>query len=202
MAPDSPVPPLDLEARFAHIAALKENWDSYGAGPISPAALAAARAFLDDAQVVPCSSGGVQLEWHTLGGDVELQFNPDGTADFFASNVSDRDELAEAQAALRDACQRVTDYEKECENHVSTIEIWIAKTANAEAALAAAVEREKGYREALAAVKQHDGEDGKPCYCDESPTGDNAEKRGIWEHEVKCLNARAALSPTPPEAQP
>jgi hypothetical protein len=51
------------------IRSLKDGWDSYGAGPIDVAAievakkLAAVNGVYDIAQIVPCSNGGVQLEW-------------------------------------------------------------------------------------------------------------------------------------------
>lgn len=60
---------------------LPENWDSYGAHPINPMAAAFALQLLSETMradtpvpvVVPTSSGGVQLEWHTRGIDLEVE---------------------------------------------------------------------------------------------------------------------------------
>ena len=58
------------------MAALKENWDSYGGKPISPVAIEWAKAVLYRLGPgwipVPCSDGGVQLEWHAEGVDMEM----------------------------------------------------------------------------------------------------------------------------------
>jgi hypothetical protein len=86
-------PPQEPD-KFRHIAALGENWDSYGAHPIAPAAIAAARNFLDwgltgYVSVVPSSDSGVQLEWHYSGADIEVKFAPDGAVSVFAENAGE-----------------------------------------------------------------------------------------------------------------
>jgi hypothetical protein len=61
---------------------LAANWDSYGAPPIDPITLSSALEFLCDAiqddtpapSVVPTSHGGIQIEWHTQGIDIEVEF--------------------------------------------------------------------------------------------------------------------------------
>lgn len=66
----------------ARLLALPSNWDSYGASRINPqcirAALELARRFFCDEtpppSVVPTCSGGVQLEWHKGGIDLEIEF--------------------------------------------------------------------------------------------------------------------------------
>ncbi len=60
--------------QVAHLATLQQGWDSYGAGPLSPAALAVADAFW----VVPTADGGVQLEMHAGGMEIEISVNPAG----------------------------------------------------------------------------------------------------------------------------
>ncbi len=52
---------------------LKENWDSYGASPISEAAIRCLGQFA----VVPSSDGGIQLEYHG-NCDVEIDISPGG----------------------------------------------------------------------------------------------------------------------------
>jgi len=55
------------------------NWDSYGSQPISPAAIDAAAKFLGYRwQAVPCPDGGVQLERHDSGYDIEVTFDVNG----------------------------------------------------------------------------------------------------------------------------
>lgn len=61
---------------------LEPDWDTYGGSPIDPGCVAAALnlvsdILLDDTpapSVVPTSRGGVQLEWHTCGVDLEVEF--------------------------------------------------------------------------------------------------------------------------------
>jgi hypothetical protein len=59
------------------MADLEQNWDSYGAVPIDPRAIARAILMLDSLQgdwtPVPMSDGGVQLELHSGGFDIEIQ---------------------------------------------------------------------------------------------------------------------------------
>ena len=65
---------------------LPENWDSYGARRINPTAIAFALQLLFDTMrsdtpspsVVPTSRGGVQLEWHAHGIDLEIEIRSPG----------------------------------------------------------------------------------------------------------------------------
>ena len=56
---------------------LELNWDSYGAPPIDSriidAAVRIAELLRNPPAIVPTSSGGVQLEWHALGIDFEIE---------------------------------------------------------------------------------------------------------------------------------
>jgi len=54
--------------------ALRWNWNSYGAPPITEAAIEAMANFY----VVPASDGGIQLEAHFGGKDFELEISPEG----------------------------------------------------------------------------------------------------------------------------
>jgi hypothetical protein len=73
------------ETRLNELLALPENWDGYGAQRIERDAIAGARQFLSRVNVTPCVSGGVQLEWHTNGIDLELEFDASGrVAGFWA----------------------------------------------------------------------------------------------------------------------
>ena len=73
----------ELEAALAEYATLARGWNSYGAGPIAPAAIEAARTFARETtsipwSAVPLSSGGVQLEVHQRGYDLEIEVKADG----------------------------------------------------------------------------------------------------------------------------
>jgi len=68
---------------YAYLASLQENWDSYGAPPLDKNCIEKARelyATLPDNGwwVVPCSDGGVQIEKHEGGLDIELTISPCG----------------------------------------------------------------------------------------------------------------------------
>jgi hypothetical protein len=66
---------------MAELGRLEENWDSYGARRIDPHCIEAAanllRAVMNAAtpmpSVVPTNRGGIQLEWHRGGIDLEIE---------------------------------------------------------------------------------------------------------------------------------
>lgn len=59
---------------------LKAGWDSYDAKPIDPRCIEKAfqfwREFPGDWTVVPCADGGVQLEQHRDGLNIEIRVSP------------------------------------------------------------------------------------------------------------------------------
>lgn len=72
------------------IAALPENWDSYGASRIAPSAVTTARALLNALSaekllpfhVAPIPTGSIQLEWKRPDGSaLELWIDGDGQID-------------------------------------------------------------------------------------------------------------------------
>lgn len=78
MQTDETVPPI-LTERFPseRLANLKDNWDGYGAKSPDPRAIIEAHKLFtklsgDGWQVVPTTDGGVQIERHTDGVDVEI----------------------------------------------------------------------------------------------------------------------------------
>ena len=58
----------------AELSALSDGWDSYNAEPISQVAIYRLESF----SVVPMSNGGIQLEAHRDGWDIEIEIDPDG----------------------------------------------------------------------------------------------------------------------------
>jgi hypothetical protein len=79
---------------------LPENWDSYGAPPIVPKIINDAMSLMNGVlgpsspapRVVPLSSGGLQLEWHRNGIDLEVVFDRDEQAFFYLRNRQNDDE--------------------------------------------------------------------------------------------------------------
>ena len=75
-----------LLMKLNELAALPNDWDTYGASRITQKAIDAATIFLnvlyiDDGfrpQIVPTSRGGLQFEWHQNGYDIEIEFDADG----------------------------------------------------------------------------------------------------------------------------
>jgi hypothetical protein len=74
--------PVQAVNQFEQLLALRGNWDTHGAQPITARNANAALRFLyavmapDTASpsIVPTHDGGVQLEWHRAGLDVEVLF--------------------------------------------------------------------------------------------------------------------------------
>lgn len=68
--------------RASELLALRDNWDSYGSRAIPHAAVDGAlrlrAAVATEPIMVPTNGGGVQLEWHNRGFDVELELDAHG----------------------------------------------------------------------------------------------------------------------------
>ena len=80
--------------KFEELKALPDGWDSYGAPALDKAIVDSARQFLQRVSVVPCSDGGVQLEWHTHGIDMEIEFEPDGRLGVYIAAVAPNVEVS------------------------------------------------------------------------------------------------------------
>lgn len=89
---------------FADLLTLPPNWDSYGAGPIDPNLVHEAMNFMNNIlgssspapRVVPLSSGGLQLEWHRKGIDLEVVFDRGEEPFFFSRNRVNGEEAEQA----------------------------------------------------------------------------------------------------------
>jgi hypothetical protein len=76
----------EIEDILRGFATLPECWDSYGAKSIERHAIDSAiellrRIVQHDTQkpaVVPMNRGGIQIEWHTRGVDLEIEITPHG----------------------------------------------------------------------------------------------------------------------------
>jgi hypothetical protein len=112
---DQPLPAWfdPLMQGFVDLLTLPSDWNSYGAGPIDQDIVLDAMGYVNDLlgpaspapRVAPLSSGGLQLEWHRKGIDLEVVFDRDGQPFFYCRNpVTGEDsehELPEESALLR-----------------------------------------------------------------------------------------------------
>ena len=94
---------------------LSANWDSYGARTVQVASVERACAFLLDVmqattpapQVTPSADGGLVLEWHRAGLDVEVRISPsDPTSVYWYRRESDD----EGEYRLGDPDDRTTSF--------------------------------------------------------------------------------------------
>lgn len=84
-----------VTARFAELLALQNNWNSHGACPIARQNILAAGRFLAAVMepltpaptIVPTAGGGVQLEWHRAGFDVEVLFGEEDPPQLYVAEV-------------------------------------------------------------------------------------------------------------------
>ncbi len=85
---------------------LQSNWNSYAAKPVDPAVLSAAEdllrrlSFLDLLMptIVPTAEGGVQIEWHDRGVDLEIELlSPEKYRLSFDDLASGQEEDVEGQ---------------------------------------------------------------------------------------------------------
>lgn len=89
--------------RASDLVRLANGWNSYRAKSISPKAIHHATRFLREADsqipnlaapsVVPTVRGGLQLEWHRQGVDVEIEFGIDDSASWYAEERGTRTAL-------------------------------------------------------------------------------------------------------------
>lgn len=89
--------PLDNLASFAD---LEDGWDSYGAPPITSAAIDAARRLIQSLGVTPTNSGGVSVYLASDG--VQLEFDADGRLDDVWIAVRDVNDYLAAVAKRED----------------------------------------------------------------------------------------------------
>lgn len=122
-APGREVPEGLLRAlkRACELQQLPRGWNSHGAEPVSDAAFRQTIEFLTayvvrDVAVpvlVPTVRGGLQLEWHRRGVDIEVEVNPDGSVSWCAE---DRRSGEEVEAALA--------------GHEETVRVWLRRASD------------------------------------------------------------------------
>jgi hypothetical protein len=91
---------------------LEPNWDSYQAAPVEKKSIESAVSLLlatmdqdsPPPAVVPTSVGGVQLEWHQGGVDLEIEVRPTGSAHVYSR---DRQSGAEWEGEIPSDVERL-----------------------------------------------------------------------------------------------
>ena len=73
-----------MDIRLDKLRELKDDWDNDGAPAPTADAIDAAERILNmlrevPGQAVPMIDGGVQIEWHARGFDIEFVITPEGT---------------------------------------------------------------------------------------------------------------------------
>ena len=77
--------------RFLELQQLAPDWDSYGARPVKAGVVAAAIQFLLETldrdsprpEIMPLTSGRLQVEWHVSGVDLEIEIAERGPAELY-----------------------------------------------------------------------------------------------------------------------
>ena len=107
--------------RVIELFELPKGWNSHGAEPVSEAAFRQTVQFLATYLVedvagpvlVPTVRGGVQLEWHRQGVDIEVEVSPDGSVSWCADDRRTGEEfeavLAGQEEAIRTWLRRASD---------------------------------------------------------------------------------------------
>jgi hypothetical protein len=83
----------DVFSALTELESLTANWDSYGSPPPQAPALRTARRFLARVPVVgipaprvsPVAGGGIGFHWRVVDRDLEIEFFPNGGAEFLKS---------------------------------------------------------------------------------------------------------------------
>lgn len=96
------------EQRLARLSKYRIGWDGYNSSPPQPSVVAYARSTLNSVMgaetpapsIVPLSSGGLQLEWHTAGFDVELAIFSAGEAELSVQYPDDREPIEDQRLTL------------------------------------------------------------------------------------------------------
>jgi hypothetical protein len=86
--------------RIGELSALSPNWDDHGALAIEAEQLAKALVFIAGVMapdtpppaLVPIGNGGVQVEWHRAGLDVEVPFSKDDQPDLYCYDMESGEE--------------------------------------------------------------------------------------------------------------
>lgn len=117
--PIAPSWQAEVEAQLAQMRNLAPGWDGYGSPAIPEATLAFAKSVLASTMsitspppsIVPIHGGGLQLEWHRNGYDIELVLFSPNSAEIAIQHVDGREvvetELSTDFSLLGDALNEI-----------------------------------------------------------------------------------------------
>lgn len=100
--------PPELETMFQKIGELPENWNSYGAAPISKWSIDQAKAIVNEGialglpvpDVIPASGASVCIEWHTGAAELIIEASPWDGVTYLAV---ERDTQSETEGVMNDS---------------------------------------------------------------------------------------------------
>ncbi len=112
---ESPVWLKEVYDSLNEIATLSPNWDSYGSNPVSNDAIRAAKTLLSNVNVdqlpkphvSPVPGGGVGLHWRLRNRDLEIEFRPDGGAEYLGTDLANAERNDEGEIPTFKVAQRV-----------------------------------------------------------------------------------------------
>jgi hypothetical protein len=92
--------PTPVLKQAKRLASLRRDWDTHGAPPVAPSNVTAALRFLSSVltstvpppAMVPTHNGGVQIEWHRGGLDVEVLFSGNDEDGLYVRDIVTGDE--------------------------------------------------------------------------------------------------------------
>jgi len=107
---ESPVWLREAYDRISALAALKNNWDTYGGLPVASRAILGARVLLSNLDLegfpkphlAPIPDGGIGLHWRILGRDLEIEVEASGVVRYLKTHVGGESTDGEVRS-LQDA---------------------------------------------------------------------------------------------------
>ncbi len=106
----------ESEIVLEQLASLEPGWDSYRGKPISPYHIKLSWEFIHQIaqcyppkpHIGPVPDGGVQIEWHTKGIDLEVEFSPeDGMVFFYRDDAQIVEEVLDFNSVVIQTIQAI-----------------------------------------------------------------------------------------------
>lgn len=100
----------EIIKKLEEISNLQKNWDTYQANPISIDVICYCLSFVFKIlercdlppSIVPTSLGGIQLEWHTDKGDLEIEIGENRKISYYFENVTNGEEIQKSDINFED----------------------------------------------------------------------------------------------------
>ena len=110
----------EAEKRLEELVNLKDNWDGYGGIPVKPKnadyALEILKQVYDPSfpspHIVPSNNGGLQIEWYTAIGEIQLYITAPYKVNFYTEIYASDTDLTSDFAQVKDALHCLIKNEK------------------------------------------------------------------------------------------